>query len=183
MQHWLSKLVPIEAFHARGRPASTRFRHENGRPAPSTDRRPTGLRLESNGSPCVRSHSETHTVRGMIDGRGAAWYSVSMKIDFLYYEDCPSHEQTLARLKQVMAEEGVDAPIAIHKMETEAQARAWHFVGSPTILIDGQDIDPPPPDAPAALTCRVYRWDDGRISPLPSPEMIRRALRKAMVRK
>ncbi len=100
-----------------------------------------------------------------------------MKIDFLYYEDCPSHEQALARLKQVMAEEGVDAPIAIHKMETEAQARAWNFVGSPTILIDGQDIDPPPPDAPAALTCRVYRWEDGRISPLPSPEMIRRALR------
>jgi len=61
-----------------------------------------------------------------------------MHIDFLYYEDCPSHDQALARLRQVMAEEGVDAPIAIHKMETEEQARAWNFVGSPTILIDGE---------------------------------------------
>ncbi len=101
-----------------------------------------------------------------------------MRIDFLYYEDCPSHEQALARLRQVMAEEGVQATLRIHKMETEAQARAWHFVGSPTILINGRDIDPPPPDATPALTCRVYRWKDGRISPLPSPDMIRRALRQ-----
>lgn len=99
-----------------------------------------------------------------------------MKIEFLYYEDCPSHEQALARLRQIIAEEGVEAQIRIHKLETEAQAKAWHFVGSPTILINGEDIDPPPPNAPTALTCRVYRWGDGRISPLPSPEMIRRAL-------
>jgi hypothetical protein len=102
-----------------------------------------------------------------------------MQIDFLYYEACPSHDLALARLRQVMAEEGVDAPIAIHKMETEEEARAWGFIGSPTILINGEDIDPPPPGTPPALTCRVYRWEDGRISPLPSPEMIRRALRNA----
>lgn len=105
-----------------------------------------------------------------------------MKIDFLYFEDCPSHDQALARLRQVMAEEGVEATIVIHKMETEAQARAWNFVGSPTILIDGEDIDPPPPRTPAALTCRVYRWEDGRISPLPSPETIRQALRSRLHR-
>ncbi|HEY80647.1 MAG TPA: DUF2703 domain-containing protein [Anaerolineae bacterium] len=105
-----------------------------------------------------------------------------MKIDFLYFEDCPSHDQALARLRQVMAEEGVEAAIAIHKMETETQVQAWNFVGSPTILIDGEDIDPPPPGTPAALACRVYRWEDGRISPLPSPEMIRRALRSRLHR-
>ena len=101
----------------------------------------------------------------------------AMKIDFLYYEDCPSHEQALARLHQVLAEEGIDAHITIHKIETEAQAQSWRFVGSPTILVEGEDIDPPPPNTPPALTCRVYRWENGRISPLPSPEMIRRALR------
>jgi len=102
-----------------------------------------------------------------------------MKIHFLYYEECPSHEKALERLHQVMAEEGVQAEVEIIKVETEEQAQRWRFVGSPTILINGQDIDPPPPDAYYALTCRAYRLEDGRISPLPSMAMIRRALRAA----
>lgn len=99
-----------------------------------------------------------------------------LKIDFLYYEDCPSHAAALVRLRQVMEEEGIQAEVAITKVETDEQAQAWRFVGSPTLRINGQDIDPPPADAYYALTCRVYRWEDGRFSPLPSPEMIRRAL-------
>ncbi len=102
-----------------------------------------------------------------------------MQIRFLYYEDCPSHDVALERLQGVMAEEGIEADIEIVKVETDEQAHALRFVGSPTILIDGQDIDPPPPEAYYALTCRAYRLEDGRISPLPSPETIRRALRAA----
>lgn len=101
---------------------------------------------------------------------------MSRNITFLYYEDCPSHDAALERLRQVMAEEGLDTEIEIVKVETDEQAQRLHFVGSPTILIDGRDIDPPP-DAYYALTCRAFRLEDGRISPLPSPDMIRRALR------
>ncbi len=102
---------------------------------------------------------------------------MSVNITFLYYEDCPSHDEALERLRQVMAEEGVDSEIEIIKVETDEQAQRLRFVGSPTILIDGRDIDPPPSDAYYALTCRAYRLEDGRISPLPSPDMMRRALR------
>jgi hypothetical protein len=102
-----------------------------------------------------------------------------VEITFLYFEDCPSHEAALARLRQVMAEEGVEAEIEIVKVETDEQARDRHFVGSPTIVIDGQDIDPLPADIQYALTCRAYRLEDGRISPLPSAAMIRRVLRRA----
>ena len=103
-----------------------------------------------------------------------------MKVSFLYYEDCPSHDLALDRLRQVLAEEGIQAEIEVIKVETEEQAQRLRFIGSPTIRIDGQDIDPPPSDAHYALTCRAYRLEDGRISPLPSPDMIRRALRAAM---
>jgi hypothetical protein len=75
-----------------------------------------------------------------------------------------------------MTEEDVQAEIEVVKVETEEQAQRLRFVGSPTILINGKDIDPPLPDALYALTCRAYCLEDGRISPLPSPEMIRRAL-------
>ena len=101
-----------------------------------------------------------------------------MKIEFLYSEDCPSYDVALSRLRQVVEEEGVKADITTRKVETEEQALELHFPGSPTILIDGRDIDPPL-NPQYALTCRAYRLEDGRISPLPSIMMIRKAVRMA----
>jgi hypothetical protein len=102
-----------------------------------------------------------------------------LRVSFLYYEDCPSHELALERLHQVLVEEGIDAEVEIVKVETDAQAEQWCFVGSPTILVEGRDIDPPLSTAQFGLTCRAYRREDGRISPLPPPELIRRSLRAA----
>ncbi len=75
-----------------------------------------------------------------------------------------------------MDEEGTPAEVEVVKVETEEQARELRFVGSPTIRVDGQDIHPPS-DAYYSLTCRAYRLEDDRISPLPSKDMIRRAFR------
>jgi hypothetical protein len=99
-----------------------------------------------------------------------------VRVAFLFYEDCPSHELTLERLREVLDEEDVDAEVEVVKVESEEQAQERHFVGSPTILLNGQDIDPPPPDSYYTLTCRAYRLEDGRISPLPSRGMIKRAI-------
>lgn len=101
-----------------------------------------------------------------------------MRVKFLYYEECPSHEQALERLREVMAEEGISGEVEVFEVETEERARELRFVGSPTIRVDGQDIDPPD-DPRYGLTCRAYRLEDDRISPLPSREMIGRALRSA----
>lgn len=103
-----------------------------------------------------------------------------MEVQFLYYEDCPSHEEALARLREVMQEEGIDSEIEIVKVETEEQAQEHRFVGSPTILVDGQDIASPEPGTRFGLACRAYTLEDGRISPLPSRDMIRKALRPAV---
>lgn len=102
-----------------------------------------------------------------------------MRIDFLYYEDCPSHDRALERLHEVMQEEGISAEVYVTRVETEAQANTLAFTGSPTIRIDGEDIDPPPENAMYALTCRAYRLPNGRISPLPAPDTIRTALQAA----
>lgn len=99
-----------------------------------------------------------------------------LTITFLYFEGCPSYEAALERLRQVIAEEGVQAEIHIIRVETDEQAQRLRFTGSPTILVNGQDIDPLPSDAYPALTCRAYQLEDGRISPLPSADMIRGAL-------
>jgi len=99
-------------------------------------------------------------------------------VSFLYYEDCPSYDLALERLREIMDEEGIPGEVEVVKVETEEQTRELRFVGSPTIRVDGQDIDPPS-DSRYALTCRAYRLADNRISPLPSKDMIRQALRSS----
>ena len=101
-----------------------------------------------------------------------------MEIDFLYWESCPSHEDAYERLAAVLAEEGVQAQIRRVQVSTDEHAVAVRFPGSPTIRIEGQDLQPETAEqSPPALTCRLYVLEDGRPSPLPSREMIRRAVR------
>jgi hypothetical protein len=99
------------------------------------------------------------------------------KIEFLFWEDCPSHPEAMARLQEVMGEMGVDVPIERIEVLTDEDAARLAFPGSPTIRVDGQDIDPAgAAQMGSALTCRVYVLEDGRFSPVPSKDMIRRAL-------
>jgi hypothetical protein len=98
-----------------------------------------------------------------------------VQIRFLYSEQCPSHDEALERLRTVLHEEGIQADIEVIRVETFEEARRYRFSGSPTILIDGNDIDPTP-NPEYAPTCRAYRLEDGRISPLPSITLIRKAI-------
>ncbi len=101
-----------------------------------------------------------------------------MHIDFLWYADCPSHPQARAMLQAALDELGLDATVAERQVRTEAEARELDFPGSPTIRVDGQDIDPEGAAAARpALTCRTYRWLDGRFQPLPEGDQLLAALR------
>jgi hypothetical protein len=101
-----------------------------------------------------------------------------MKIRFLYSADCPSYEDALHRLRSVLEEEGVAADVEILRVDTVEEAQRERFVGSPTIIVDGHDICPTE-DSRYGLACRAYALEDGRVSPLPSLAMIRRAIRAA----
>jgi hypothetical protein len=102
------------------------------------------------------------------------------RVEFLWWEGCPSHEQAHAQLRSVMTEEGLDPDaVELREIDTDAAARSESFVGSPTIRVDGRDVQPPLQDATVALTCRVYRLRDGRYSPIPDPDDVRAALRDA----
>jgi hypothetical protein len=99
------------------------------------------------------------------------------KIEFLFWEDCPSHPEARSLLADVLAEMDLTAVVEEVEILTDADAEQYAFPGSPTIRVDGEDVDPESASQTGtALTCRVYRLDDGRFSPVPSKEMIRRAL-------
>jgi len=80
-------------------------------------------------------------------------------------------------LRSEMEVGGLDPDaIEVREVDTDAAAEREEFVGSPTIRVNGVDIQPVR-GAPTGLTCRVYRRRDGRTSPLPDPEDVREALR------
>jgi hypothetical protein len=86
----------------------------------------------------------------------------------------------LDELREAVAEAGLDPEaIEMHEVTTDESAMAEHFVGSPTIRIDGKDIQPPADEEPFGLTCRIYRLRSGRISPTPDPADLRDAIRHA----
>jgi hypothetical protein len=102
-----------------------------------------------------------------------------MHVELLFWDGCPSHPRALADLRAAMIDLGLD-PITVEVTEIDTHEQAAHerFVGSPTIRIDGVDVQPTG-EEPYGLACRVYHRRDGRISPTPDPTDVRDALRAA----
>lgn len=97
-------------------------------------------------------------------------------IEFLFWEDCPSHERALSDLSELLHEFQISQDqLRIIEVKTKADAARERFIGSPTIRIGGKDIVDPG-ETPYGLDCRVYFRRDGRASPLPDPDDLRDAI-------
>jgi hypothetical protein len=96
-------------------------------------------------------------------------------VRLLYFEDCPNWRVAEARLQEALRSVGADPDAVNYEVVTTVeQAEALGFRGSPTILVDG--IDPfADPDAPAGLTCRIYRTALG-MQPAPTVEQLQAVL-------
>ena len=102
------------------------------------------------------------------------------RVELLWWEGCPSTDEALEMLRQVMAELGLDpGAIDVREVSTDDEAERERFIGSPTIRIDGRDVQPMP-DEPIGLACRVYRTGDGHVSPLPDRGEVRQTLSDAI---
>jgi hypothetical protein len=100
-------------------------------------------------------------------------------VQLLWWRGCPSWEEALEILREEMKAAGIDPhSVDVREIRTDHDAALEAFVGSPTIRVNGGDIDPPR-DQPIGLTCRVYKLGDGRISPLPDRARLREALERA----
>jgi hypothetical protein len=97
-----------------------------------------------------------------------------MKIEVLYFADCPNHLPAMNRLRTVLHQEGLPAEASAIEVQDAAAAEAWKFFGSPTIRINGLDIDADSRSATeTGFACRRYPGG------LPSEETIRAALKEA----
>jgi hypothetical protein len=104
-----------------------------------------------------------------------------MRVELLFWDGCPSHPEALAELRGAMVDVALDpSRVVVREVETQAEATLERFVGSPTIRIDGVDVQPPG-EEPVGLTCRIYHRRDGQISPTPDRTDVRDALRAAQI--
>jgi len=99
-------------------------------------------------------------------------------IEVLYFAGCPNHEPTVDLAREVLGELGLEAEVREVAVETLEAAERERFLGSPTVRVDGKDIEPDAEDkAQFALGCRMY--GKGGV---PPKELIMRALRAASSR-
>ena len=102
-----------------------------------------------------------------------------MRVELLYFEGCPNHERLLPRLNELVAGADPDAVVELRRVESIEAAERERFLGSPTVRIDGVDVEPGAADrTDFGLKCRLYRSDEG-TSGLPPERWIRDALAQA----
>jgi len=102
-------------------------------------------------------------------------------IEILYFEGCPSHKSTTALVKTVVSECRIAAEIIETCVRNLAQAKQAGFSGSPTIPVNGTDIEPHVLPA-AELGCRLYLSRTG-LRGVPPCELLQVALISATAHK
>ena len=64
-----------------------------------------------------------------------------MRVELYYVTGCPSYEPALENLRSALRAEGLPEDIEHITVDSEADAQAMQFLGSPTIRIDDTNID------------------------------------------
>lgn len=101
-----------------------------------------------------------------------------MKIELFYFDGCLSYEALLPDLGALLRREGVDERVELRQVESAEAAERERFLGSPTVRVDGTDIDPGAGEREDfGLKCRLYRTAEG-TSGMPPEEWIVEALRR-----
>lgn len=99
-----------------------------------------------------------------------------MRVEVLYFDGCPGHTRLLPRLRALLDQAGIDAPIELHRIDSVQAAERERFLGSPTLRIDGEDVDPTAGSrTDFGLKCRLYATADGLRGAVPD-ELVLAAL-------
>ena len=102
-----------------------------------------------------------------------------MKVEILYSPGCPNHPPTVSRVREALAQEGISAELVQVEVNDLATALLMGFLGSPSVRIDGQDVEPSARYSNRiGMMCRTYSIA-GQLSGVPPMEWLRKAVREA----
>jgi hypothetical protein len=98
-------------------------------------------------------------------------------VEVLVTEHCPHEDDAISLVTMAAQETGVTPRLTLIEIGDLEQAEQQHFLGSPTIRINGSDIAPAKGQA-ASLSCRLYHTTHG-LSGVPELDLVRAALENA----
>lgn len=87
-----------------------------------------------------------------------------MTIDILYFDGCPNAAPALAAVREVVRATGVVGVIREIEVKTDEEAARLRFLGSPTVQVDGVDIEPDARNrTDFSFSCRMFGPSGGAI--------------------
>jgi hypothetical protein len=98
-----------------------------------------------------------------------------IKVELLYFDDCPSYKKVWQDLLDVVSEHDLEVTIRPVKIDSLEKADYVHFAGSPTIKINDQDLEGYA--GAGVMACRRYEENAGRG--WPSRKLLTERLLKA----
>lgn len=105
-----------------------------------------------------------------------------MTLELLYLPGCPNHDGTVNLLRRVLRVEGINVDVQEIPINDYEEARAFQFPGSPTVRVNGEDIeDVPSHRLGVGFACRTY-FVEGKPHGMPPRSWVEQAIRAARKR-
>jgi hypothetical protein len=105
-----------------------------------------------------------------------------VEVELLHFDGCPNSGLARERIEKALRAERLEGSIVEHLVEDQASALAARFLGSPSIRINGLDVEPEARDRVGyGLACRTYQ-NDSTQEGAPATAVIRAALQEAVGR-
>jgi hypothetical protein len=89
-------------------------------------------------------------------------------VEVLVVSGCPGTELAIARVREAAEALQLETNLRFVIVENDEQARTHNFIGSPTVRVEGIDVEEDIANRPLGLACRLYRTEgvDERAPPL-----------------
>ena len=99
------------------------------------------------------------------------------QIEVLVFDGCPNLDSAIECAREAVARENVPADLRVIRVESVDDAKRLRFLGSPTVRVDGVDVEPATVvREDFGLQCRIYSVA-GRHQGTPPADWIAAALR------
>ena len=81
-------------------------------------------------------------------------------VEVLMVSGCPGTELAISRVREAAEALALETNLRFVIIENDEQARAHGFVGSPTVRVEGVDVEEGIANRPLGLACRLYPSED-----------------------
>ena len=97
-------------------------------------------------------------------------------VEVLFFAGCPHAPLAIERARDAVARSGMSAEVRLVPVETTEDAEHHRFLGSPTVRVDGLDVEPSARSRKRfGMQCRLYS-DAGTFAGAPPIAWIELAL-------